>query len=169
MTRLLGALAVLALLLSACGSDEDDFRDQLKALDPTITDETVDCIIDELDKVGLDVGDISDEAIGDGPIPEGGEAALSTCLFASADLPVDPAADDSSTDSGDSGSTDSAVVDTYGSDPALDALWDACENGSGIACDDLYFQSPVGSDYEDFGNTCGRRFETSPGFCEEEI
>ena len=48
---------------------------------------------------------------------------------------------------------------TYGDDPALDALWDACEGGDMQACDDLYFQSPVGSEYESFGDTCGNRQE----------
>ncbi len=37
---------------------------------------------------------------------------------------------------------------TYGSDPELDALSDACEAGDDVACDDLYIQSPAGSDYE---------------------
>jgi hypothetical protein len=46
---------------------------------------------------------------------------------------------------------------SYGDDPELDALWDACEGGDMQACDDLYFQSPVGSEYEDFGDTCGNR------------
>ena len=47
--------------------------------------------------------------------------------------------------------------DSYGDNPTLDALWDACEDGDGDACDDLYFQSPVGSEYEEFGDTCGGR------------
>ena len=37
---------------------------------------------------------------------------------------------------------------TYGSDPALDALQDDCVAGDQVACDDLYFQSPAGSEYE---------------------
>jgi len=45
----------------------------------------------------------------------------------------------------------------YGDDPELDALYDACADGDGGACDDLYYQSPFGSDYEEFGNTCGGR------------
>jgi hypothetical protein len=50
----------------------------------------------------------------------------------------------------------------YGDDAELDALYDACADGDGQACDDLFFQSPLGSDYEEFGNTCGGRgFEVS--------
>ena len=51
-------------------------------------------------------------------------------------------------------------VDFYGSasacgDPALDALYDGCALGDWQACDDLFLQSPAGSDCESFGNTCG--------------
>lgn len=45
----------------------------------------------------------------------------------------------------------------YGDDPVLDALWDACAEGEGTACDELWESSPVGSDYEEFGVTCGDR------------
>lgn len=37
---------------------------------------------------------------------------------------------------------------TYGSNPELDALQDACVEGDQQACDDLYFQAPSGSEYE---------------------
>lgn len=46
---------------------------------------------------------------------------------------------------------------TYGSDPYLDGLWDECEAGDMGACDDLYMASPFGSEYEEFGDTCGER------------
>ncbi len=49
--------------------------------------------------------------------------------------------------------------DTLGDDPALDRLWRSCEEGSGVACDQLFADSPVGSDYEQFGVSCGRRDE----------
>ena len=55
-------------------------------------------------------------------------------------------------------------ADTYGDDPELDLLWDACETGDGDACDDLYLQTPIGSEYEEFGYTCGRRFSSGEGF-----
>ncbi len=42
----------------------------------------------------------------------------------------------------------------YGDDPYLDGLWDACEAGDAAACDQLYWESPEGSDYEWYGGTC---------------
>jgi polyhydroxyalkanoate synthesis regulator phasin len=36
--------------------------------------------------------------------------------------------------------------DTYGDDATLDALWDSCDDGDMGACDDLFFQSPFGSE-----------------------
>jgi S1-C subfamily serine protease len=55
-------------------------------------------------------------------------------------------------------------VDAYGSDPGLDALWDACEGGEMQACDDLFRYSPVGSAYEAYGDSCGERNEPA-GWC----
>jgi hypothetical protein len=47
----------------------------------------------------------------------------------------------------------------YGDNPVLDAMQDRCEAGDGAGCDELYFASTVGTDYEAFGATCGGRFE----------
>ncbi|MEV7971689.1 DUF4190 domain-containing protein [Cellulomonas sp. NPDC089187] len=58
----------------------------------------------------------------------------------------------------------STEADAYGDDPELDALWGACDAGDGDACNDLYFDSPVGSEYEEFGDTCGGRQEGG-GWC----
>ena len=49
----------------------------------------------------------------------------------------------------------------YGEDADLDRLWDSCAAGNAQACDDLYLESPVGSEYEEYGDTCGDRF--APG------
>lgn len=57
--------------------------------------------------------------------------------------------------------------DDYGDDPALDRLWDACEDGDMLACDELYEESPWGSQYEEFADTCGGRTEGGT-WCEEE-
>jgi hypothetical protein len=64
--------------------------------------------------------------------------------------------------------TTTTGAQNYGDDPALDALWDACEAGSGTACDDLYWESESGSAYEDFGVTCGNRVEFAAS-CATEI
>jgi len=42
-------------------------------------------------------------------------------------------------------------------DPALEDLAQQCADGSMTACDDLYLASPVGSDFEAYGDTCGAR------------
>ena len=52
------------------------------------------------------------------------------------------------------------VIPEYGSDPELDRLADECA-GSGEeaadACSDLWARAPVGSGYEDYGDSCGAR------------
>lgn len=64
-------------------------------------------------------------------------------------------------------SSDTGESFTFGDDAALDALWQACSAGDGQACDDLYWDSPIDSEYEAFGNTCGYRFPEAdaPGTC----
>ena len=52
----------------------------------------------------------------------------------------------------------------YGTDAALDRLADDCEAEDFGACDDLYQQSPLGSTYEPYGDTCGGR-NPSAGYC----
>ena len=49
----------------------------------------------------------------------------------------------------------------------LDLLAWGCADGDPNACDALYLISPVGSDYEAYGATCGGRFEPLNGRCSE--
>ncbi|WP_029433380.1 hypothetical protein [Blastococcus sp. URHD0036] len=42
-------------------------------------------------------------------------------------------------------------------DPYFDRLARACRVGDLDACDELYYSTPVGSEYEDYGTTCGGR------------
>ena len=54
-----------------------------------------------------------------------------------------------------------------GDDEALNALADDCYGGDMGACDDLFLQAEVGSDYEDYGNTCGGRMPDPRGrYCD---
>ena len=50
----------------------------------------------------------------------------------------------------------------YGDDPVLDDLYNQCADGDNQACDDLFWKSPSGSEYEAFGSNCGGR----GGLCE---
>ncbi len=64
---------------------------------------------------------------------------------------------------------DAALVDEAGEIPVdpSDYEWDRdlarlaedCADGSFDACDDLYLDSDLGSDYEEYGNSCGGRTE----------
>lgn len=56
---------------------------------------------------------------------------------------------------------------TYGDNDELDELWADCESGDGSACDRLWEIAPVGSNYEEFGVTCGHRPELLN--CSEEL
>jgi len=49
----------------------------------------------------------------------------------------------------------------HGDNATLDALWDACAAEDWASCDQLYFDSPLGSEYESFGDTCGNRTDGS--------
>jgi hypothetical protein len=48
----------------------------------------------------------------------------------------------------------------YGTDFVLDLLWDWCDAGEMWACDQLFAVSGSGTDYEEFGASCGGRVET---------
>lgn len=45
----------------------------------------------------------------------------------------------------------------YGSDPTLDRLYNECAEGDGAACADLFWESPVDSEYERFALEQGSR------------
>ncbi|WP_084100815.1 DUF4190 domain-containing protein [Demequina sp. NBRC 110051] len=54
-------------------------------------------------------------------------------------------------------SWDTYGAQNYGDDPELDALYDQCAAGDNVACDDLYWSSGAGSEYESFAQDCGGR------------
>ncbi len=43
----------------------------------------------------------------------------------------------------------------YGDDPDLDSLWERCSAGDASSCNQLWFDSPIGSAYEAMGDACG--------------
>ncbi len=56
---------------------------------------------------------------------------------------------------------------SLGDDFELDILWGKCQVGNGVACDELWERAPIGSEYESFGVTCGKRPEILN--CSEEL
>lgn len=53
--------------------------------------------------------------------------------------------------------------DGLGDEPAYDAAAQDCYDGSMQACDDLYRDADLGSDYERYGDTCAGRQEPRTG------
>jgi hypothetical protein len=70
-------------------------------------------------------------------------------------------------DIGDIGSDEAGPPEAPpgGGDATLTGLADDCYNGDMQACDDLFLQTEAGSELEDYGDTCGKRFDVSHGFC----
>jgi hypothetical protein len=139
------ALAAAALLaLAGCGGGDDDMP-VFGAGGPAGADELQTDVADALEVAdAADIDAAVDEFIADGLGLPGSEPG---------------------------NSYDEAVhgVDTYGDDPELDALWDACADGDDGACDELFQVSPIDSGYEAFGDSCGGRQEVGTGrWCSED-
>lgn len=60
-----------------------------------------------------------------------------------------------------------STANTLGDDPVLDEWWRQCADGSGLACDRLFADAPLGSNYEAFGLSCGDRPNVL--HCQEEL
>jgi hypothetical protein len=164
------AIALLALVAGACG---DDISGGRSAADQAVIDQAV----GELVSSGMDrsaaecyVGGLVDEFGVDQIVSIGNGGDLPADMISKAMTLL--------TDCGisglDTGTTPASITSyrdlaqprdqvdgpyTYGDDATLDALWDQCAGGAGSACDQLFFDSAVGSEYEAFGNTCGNRLE----------
>lgn len=156
-------VAALALLATACGgATDEEFKAELTK-DGFFTDEQADCVVDKLNEAGINPGDLTDQSLGDNEPPAAAIAITTECLMGGLTDEMQDEVSDIVEDIG-TGTEADASLGTYGDDGDLDKLWDGCEAGEMQACDDLYMQSPFGSEYEAFGDTCGERNEPS-GFC----
>ncbi len=176
---ILAAVVIAVIAFMALGGDDDgdssvqaQLASKLEAeSDGSLTSEQANCV------AGLVVDETGEDALKD--IDYSAEDPPEEVLSAFLAIGVQKMADECNIDegaiTGTDGTTDSSddTTDTtqgsggegsYGSDPDLDELYDACTEGDFASCDQLYLDSPSGSDYETYGDTCGDRNEPS-GFC----
>ena len=172
------SLAVLTLVVTACGggnetnsnsgiSDYDKeaiirlVAETMEADIGVYSEEYAECLIEGVLDIATDVswGDLADAFERDGNLenldssveePEEEEIfALSMTCATEGDLLQD-LMDDAVEDIIPSGGK-------YGDDPYLDSLYDQCANGDNWACQTLWEESPIASEYESFALTCGGR------------
>ena len=172
------SLAVLTLVVTACGggnetnsnsgiSDYDKeaiirlVAETMEADIGVYSEEYAECLIEGVLDIATDVswGDLADAFERDGNLenldssveePEEEEIfALSMTCATEGDLLQD-LMDDAAEDIIPSGGK-------YGDDPYLDRLYDQCANGDNWACQTLWEESPIASEYESFAQTCGGR------------
>ena len=172
------SLAVLTLVVTACGggnetnsnsgiSDYDKeaiirlVAETMEADIGVYSEEYAECLIEGVLDIATDVswGDLADAFERDGNLenldssveePEEEEIfALSMTCATEGDLLQD-LMDDAVEDIISSGGK-------YGDDPYLDNLYDQCADGDNWACQTLWEESPIDSEYESFALTCGGR------------
>ncbi|MEM9467492.1 MAG: hypothetical protein AAGA90_19110 [Actinomycetota bacterium] len=81
MTILVGALAFIA---TACGGDitEEEFKDQLTE-DGFISDDQAQCIVDGLGDAGISLQSVTDEELGNDPLPAEAAEVVTECMLSS--------------------------------------------------------------------------------------
>lgn len=156
MKRLWGMLCLglaIGLIVAACGGSEASKEDLVVELvaQNLFTQEQAECFVDAIwDDIGpLDV----DALAGGGDLSAADQDALTSATLTCLGFGEDGGA------TGVPGSPSDFSPDDPppGDDAELDALWVACGAGDAEACDELFFTSDSGSDYESFGLTCGGR------------
>ena len=179
MHRFTIALSALVIFAAACGGSDSDSNpdsnendsestrtyEDLSFLEKSFVDGVTEgggteaagiCMLDAFEDAGIDASELADLAN-----EEPSADVLAAIFSCSAEL-----------FEGDLFGGDGVFgdADTYGDDPDLDALWDGCADGDYAACDTLWIESPFGSDYESFAETCGTISEESLfGSCELEF
>lgn len=144
------ALGAVLLVAGAAACSEEFDRDEAArrlAQDRGWTEKEAGCWVDRVvDELGEDAIDRPEPSV-----PEPLDVAATVDCVAPDRLLTDGATSTSAP------TVPAGEPDRYGDDAELDALWDACAGGDGPACDTLFEEAPLGSEYERFGNSCGDR------------
>ena len=171
MKKKIIAISVVWLLcLTGCGGDGSESKSSdnpaiEEAIDSVVNDtefpgdrEQAACFVNYiLDNTSLTIEDFDNDAVVSQDMEEASEILQAYVTGSIAcGLEIDLFSED------DSSEDVLSSAGNYGDDPYLDKLYDQCADGDNQACNDLYLQSPGGSEYEAFGNDCGGR----GGLCE---
>lgn len=155
----LALTAVLGLLAAGCSSGPDPDREQavrdVLALDPRLTRGQAECYVDRV------TAELGPGALSPGSsVPPEQITRLTSirvdCIGV-ANLGTDPPTTIAPTSQPGDTVPGETRPERPGDDPALDALYRSCGAGDGAACDRLFDEAPLGSEYERFGSTCGDR------------
>lgn len=152
------ALSALALLAAACSSGFSR-NDAIATLieDGGMTEAQAACVVEGIEDVdGMSIDYIASDADPSEDQREAMFAIVSECLLSGLQADTEEAAEATTTTTS-AAETASAGDEPPGTDPALDALWVDCSNGDDEACDTLFWEAPVDSDYEAYGLSCGGR------------
>ena len=147
---------------AAIVADETSVEDDIALLDVAVG------CIDDLARIPSFV-----QGFIDGAAAEGTEMTEAEAICAIRHLEADDpaaAAEECLADTAlDDAGTDDIVADTYGDDDVLDLMWDACDDGNNLVCDELAALAPAGSAYAAFGATCGQRLPERALGCFDEL
>ena len=168
------SLAVLIMALTACGggsgvnSDDDKeaaikiAAESLEAEIGLYSEEYAECLLEGILEIATDISweDIAETLERDGNLDDlnsslsndevDEEDALALALTCAAEADVLQDLMDGVEDVISSGGN-------YGDDPYLDSLYNQCADGDDWACQLLWEESPIDSEYESFALTCGGR------------
>ena len=146
--KVLVALAALILISASCGGEAEPLS-QREISEVLIADgldkDVADCI------AGIEIrsGNYGDEAT-----KQRVAELAASCQEAQQAL-----ADAESSNSDEENPNELAFSEPndFGDDEILDSLWFDCESGKGSSCDESFSKSPIGSEYEKDGLSCGER------------
>ena len=186
------AIATIALAAAACGGDDHaPSAEETEAvgllIDAELSLDEQRCVLDGLQRLGITSTQIVEGALS--PDEEGAVLGVSLeCVddLASIEAFVDSfiegaadagtvmtreqarcairALDDSGRDAAILACLDGATApQAEGDDPVLDLLVEQCRRGNNQACDELFADSPAGSEYETYGRTCANRLPEGEG------
>ena len=182
--HLIIAVAAIALIAGACG-DDPPTAEEIEAIDSLVeadlsTDEQR-CILDGIGALEITVAEV---IAGDLSAEQDGEVLAATLECVEDLATVEGFVDSFIAGAAEEGTEltrdearcairaldaedqDAAILaclgdragrGDFGDDPVLDLLVEQCRRGNNQACDELHLTSPIGSEYEAYGRTCGGR------------